>query len=90
MPIYKATPEFSAWCDGHCGNLIDYAPFATRTAAKKYFRSLGWVIGKKVMCPECAALNKARTGLASQPAPANESETFDVLAHYQSSKSASQ
>lgn len=89
MPVYKANPQFSVWCDT-CGNLEDYRPFANRAAALKKFRSLGWVIGKKVLCPKCAAPNKACTGLASQPAPANESETFDVLAHYQSSKSASQ
>ena len=61
MPIYKANPEFSVWCDG-CGNLLDYAPFASRAAAVKHFRSLGWSIGKKVKCPECAAPNKAGTG----------------------------
>jgi len=91
MAIIKATPQFSIWCDGDgCKNLEDFSEFSTRSLAKKYFRSLGWVIGKKVKCPECAAPNKARTGLASQLAPANESETFNVLAHYQSSQSASQ
>ncbi len=58
MTILKATPQFSIWCD-ECPDFVDFTAFDTRALAVKYFRSLGWVIGKKVKCPECAAPNKS-------------------------------
>ena len=83
MPIQKASPEFSIWCDS-CDNLEDYAPFRSRAVAIKHFRSIGWHVGKKVKCPACAS--SVDTPNLPQSVNVSNVEAFDVLAHYNGNK----